>query len=84
MDKTLDYLYGREYERKGHARGVSLDPSHKIKALDWLQETRKLISVGVYHFEESQAIERYGITDWLQDPKTLATLEQIRPLPRHC
>lgn len=81
MDKTLDYLYGREYERKGLARGASLDPS-QIKALDWLRETRKLFPREVYQRLESQAIERYGITELLQDPKTLATLEPNQALAK--
>ena len=39
-DQALDYLYGREYARRGikpgkQPKGASLDPS-QVKALDWL------------------------------------------------
>lgn len=74
LEKTLDYLYGREYERKGHARGGSLDPS-QIQALDWLQQARKLFPHDVFQRMQSQAVERYGISELLQDPQALAALE---------
>ncbi|MGY2437330.1 VWA domain-containing protein, partial [Escherichia coli] len=44
LDKTLDYLYNREYQRRGHVQGGragSLDDS-QLTALNWLEQARSL------------------------------------------
>ncbi|MFC4160663.1 VWA domain-containing protein [Chitinimonas lacunae] len=75
LERTLDYLYDREYEQRGLTRGPgSLDPS-QIRALDWLQRARKLFPQEVFERMQSQAIERYGLTDLLRNPATVAELE---------
>jgi Mg-chelatase subunit ChlD len=81
MEQCLDYLYGREYERRGLARGTrlggSLDPS-QLRALDWLERSRKLFPRETFERVQSQALERYGLTELLSDP---ATLDQLSPNP---
>jgi Mg-chelatase subunit ChlD len=81
MEQCLDYLYGREYERRGLARGTrlggSLDPS-QLRALDWLERSRKLFPRETFERVQTQALERYGLTELLSDP---ATLDQLSPNP---
>lgn len=78
IDEALEYLYGREYEGRGldraANRGGSLDPS-QLRAIDWLTRSRKLFPHEVFERMQSQAIERYGITEMLRDPTVLASLE---------
>jgi len=79
LEQALDFLYGREYDRKGHVGGASLDPS-AIQAVDWLRRIRKVFPRDVFEKMQAQAVERYGLTDLLQDPKTLACLEPNQAL----
>lgn len=84
LDACLDYLYGREYERKGVLRaggGGSLDPS-QLRAIDWLAQTRKLFPQEVYERVQSHAIERYELSGLLRDPAMLASLEPNQALAR--
>ena len=75
LENSLEYIYGREYDRRGFAaRPGSLDPS-QIRAVDWLTRTRKLFPKAVYERIQQQALERYGMTDLLNDPATIANLE---------
>lgn len=84
LDACLDYLYGREYERKGMLRasgGGSLDPS-QLRAIDWLAQTRKLFPQEVYERVQGHAIERYELSGLLRDPFVLASLEPNQALAR--
>ncbi|MBH1985227.1 MAG: VWA domain-containing protein [Burkholderiales bacterium] len=84
LDASLDYLYGREYERKGMLRaggGGSLDPS-QLRAIDWLAQARKLFPQDVYERVQGHAIERYELSGLLRDPFVLASLEPNQALAR--
>lgn len=84
LDASLDYLYGREYERKGMLRaggGGSLDPS-QLRAIDWLTQARKLFPQDVYERVQGHAIERYELSGLLRDPAVLASLEPNQALAR--
>lgn len=79
LDQTLEYLYGREYEGRGLARsdpgrGGSLDPS-QLRAIDWLSRSRKLFPQDVFERMQTQAIERYQLTELLEDPAVLRSLD---------
>lgn len=76
MDLSLDYLYGREYEKRGLARGRggSLDPS-RMQTLSWLNTARDLFPASVFETLQDHALTRYELTDLLKDPETLARLE---------
>jgi len=78
LDQALEYLYGREYEGRGLARAGggpgSLDPS-QLRAVDWLARSRKLFPREVFERMQTQAIERYQLTDLLQDPAVLRSLD---------
>lgn len=81
-DRALDYLYGREYENRGLHRPSgpgSLDPT-QMKALDWLGEARKLFPQSVFEVLQDHALDRYGLADLLDDPKTLDNLEPNQDL----
>lgn len=88
LDASLDYLYGREYERKGLLRaggssggGGSLDPS-QLRAIDWLQQARKLFPQEVFERVQGHAIERYELSGLLRDPAVLASLEPNQALAK--
>lgn len=85
MDRALEFLYGREYEGRGmrgdgqgndsHGRGGSLDPS-QLNVPSWLNEVRKLFPSETCLTLEKHALENYGLTDLVKDPKFL---EQAKP-----
>jgi Mg-chelatase subunit ChlD len=76
-DGALDYLYGREYQRrglKGGQGGGSLDPT-QMRAVDWLGEARRLFPKSVFDQLQSDALKRYNISELLNDTATLAEIE---------
>lgn len=83
-DQVLDYLYGREYEgrgvRKEPASG-SLDPS-QLTLVTWLTEVRELFPQDTVEVIEKHALDRYGLTELVTDPKTLERLEPNQDLLR--
>lgn len=80
LDQALEYLYGREYDGRGLARPAggggpgSLDPS-QLRAVDWLNRSRKLFPQDVFERMQTQAIDRYQLTDLLNDPAVLRSLD---------
>lgn len=78
LEQALEYLYGREYEARGLARpsggAGTLDPS-QLRAIDWLNQSRKLFPKDVYERMQTQAIERYQLTDLLGDADVLRSLD---------
>lgn len=85
LDQALDYLYGREYEGRGLARSASgagsLDPT-QLHAIDWLARTRKLFPQDVFERMQTQAIERYQLTELLEDPAVLRSLDATPELAK--
>jgi len=84
MDRALDYLYARELAQRGMRQQRkpgfgSLDPS-SLSALDWMGEIRDLFPRSVIDVLQSHAIDRLGLTQLLNDPKTLDALEPNRDL----
>jgi Mg-chelatase subunit ChlD len=83
-DRALDYLYAHELQRRGmrtgkSGRGGSLDPS-QISPLVWLDEVRKLFPQSVLETVQAHALDNLGLTELLNDPKTLEALEPNRDL----
>ena len=77
VDRALDYLYSREYKKRGLKPGRgpgSLDPT-QMNAVNWLGEARRLFPESVFEVLQDHALDRYGISDLLKDPKTLESLE---------
>jgi Mg-chelatase subunit ChlD len=83
LDSALDYLYGREYKGRG-MREVgpgSLDPS-QLTVPTWLNEVRELFPRDTVEIIEKHALDRYGLTEMLTDPRTLEKLEPNHDLLR--
>ena len=78
LEHALGYLYDREYTARGHrlapGAGGSLDPS-ALTAITWLERTRALFPRSTFERLQTQAIERYGMTDLLADPAAARALE---------
>ena len=80
MDGALDYLYGREYAGRGlKGRDGSLDPT-QLTALNWLGQARGLFPENVFETLQSDALNRYGLTELLHSPDVLATIEPRQDL----
>lgn len=76
-DRVLDYLYAREHAKRGMNFGKgpgSLDPT-QMTAINWLGKARAIFPDAVFETLQSHALDRYGLTDLLKDPRTLAGLE---------
>jgi Mg-chelatase subunit ChlD len=85
-DGALDYLYGREYHGRGlrKQKGVapgSLDAS-QLTLVNWLSEVRELFPQDTVEIIEKHALDRYGMTELVTDPKTLERLEPNHQLLR--
>lgn len=82
MDQSLDFLYGREYRARGLEQDSgpgSLDPT-QMHALNWLGKAKGLFPQSVFETLQGHALDRYGLTDLLKDPKTLESLEPNQDL----
>jgi len=85
-DGALEFLYGREYARRGikppsGPKGAGLDPT-QLRALDWLSEARALFPTRVFESLQGEAVERYGLADLLKDPRVLEDLDPSPALLR--
>ncbi len=85
IERTLDFLYRREYQRRGlrqeRGRHGSLDAS-QLTAVNWLNQARKLFPNSTFERMQSQAIERYQISSFLKDPNTLKAMEPTKALAK--
>ncbi len=84
MDGALEFLYGREYKGRGLRRELepgTLDPS-QLTLVTWLSEVRELFPNDTVEVIEKHALDRYGITELVTDPKTLERLEPNQQLLR--
>ncbi len=82
MDGALEFLYGREYDARGLSRDRgpgSNDPTQMLP-LKWLGKARSLFPESVFETLQGHALDRYGLTDLLKDPKTLEDLEPNQDL----
>ncbi|MEM6550309.1 MAG: VWA domain-containing protein [Pseudomonadota bacterium] len=90
MDDVLEHLYRQEYRKRGLTMGGpdlaaqrggigSLDPT-QMTAITWLGRARAVFPEEVFETLQGHALERYGMTDILKDPKTLENLEPNKEL----
>jgi Mg-chelatase subunit ChlD len=82
MDAALEYLYGREYKERGLRKELSpgsLDAS-QLTLVTWLSEVRELFPNDTVEVIEKHALDRYGMTELVTDPKTLERLEPNQQL----
>jgi Mg-chelatase subunit ChlD len=84
VDAALEFLYGREYRGRG-LRGEtgpgSLDAS-QLTLVTWLGKVRELFPNDTAEVIEKHALDRYGLTELVTDPQTLARLEPNQQLLR--
>ncbi|MBL0908142.1 VWA domain-containing protein [Pectobacterium carotovorum] len=85
VERTLDYLYRREYQRRGlkqeGGRHGSLDQS-QLTAVNWLNQVRKLFPSSTFERMQSQAISRYEISHLFNDPQALQAMEPTPALAK--
>lgn len=79
MADALEKLYSREFSGRGVRQGRelgpgSLDPS-QLNVPNWLGEIRDLFPEETCKRITQHALDRYGMTELVSDPKTLASLE---------
>jgi Mg-chelatase subunit ChlD len=79
MADALELLYAREYRGRGVRQDSrlgpgSLDPS-QLNVPRWLNEVRELFPRQTCERITRHALERYGLTEVVQDPQVLAALE---------
>jgi Mg-chelatase subunit ChlD len=79
MAAALELLYSREYRGRGVRQDAklgpgSLDPS-QLNVPQWLSEVRELFPKQTCERITKHALDRYGMTEIVQDPQTLASLE---------
>jgi len=76
IDNLLDFLYSREY---GEDRGVrdqegGLGPSQMIVP-EWIRKIRQVFPKTVVERLENEALDRYQLTDILNDKKVLESMQ---------
>lgn len=77
MDRALDYLYGREYKKRG-VRDVGKQGGAGASDLtipEWLREVRDLFPRDTVEVIERHALDRYGMTELVTDAEVLKKLE---------
>lgn len=78
LERSLDYLYRHEYQRRGieqdSNRHGSLDAS-QLTAINWLNQSRQLFPKSTYERMQKHALERYGLTELLNRPEHIRQLE---------
>ena len=82
IDRSLDFLYAREYQKRGVQFGKgpgSLDPT-QMSAINWLGKARSLFPDSVFEVLQDHALDKYQLTELLNDPKTLDSLEPSQNL----
>lgn len=77
MDRHLGYLYDRAY---GSGRGMRKERGAGLGASslttpDWLAHVRDLFPKECLEVVERDAVERFGLTELITDPETLASIE---------
>ena len=88
MERALDFLYGREYQGRGIRGRDRLDRKKGPGTLDgsqlsvpkWLDEVRELFPKETHEVVEKHALDRYGLSELVNDAKTLEKLEPNRDL----
>jgi Mg-chelatase subunit ChlD len=86
MEAALDYLYGREYDGRGlrgdggdgsgdGAEGMAGGQGASAPTLvEWLGELRELFPRETAEIVEKHALDRYGMTELVTDPRILERL----------
>ncbi len=83
-DEMLQYLYGREYQKRGVKSRLGGKGRSRITPSEWLTKVRKLFPKSTAETLCRQALERYALTQLLTDPDILKsatpTMELVKTL----
>ena len=82
LDDVLGYIYDREYTGRGHRLGAgggdgtraTLGPP-VIRAVDWLEDARRLFPASTLQRLESDALTRYGLAELLDAPEAIEAID---------
>lgn len=82
LDDALGYVYDREYTGRGHRLGAgggdgtraTLGPP-VIRAVDWLEDARRLFPASTLQRLESDALTRYGLAELLDAPEAIEAID---------
>jgi hypothetical protein len=77
MDAALEYLYSREYGKRG-VRDAGGRAS-QLSVPGWIREVRDLFPRETVEIIERHALERYELTSLVTDPEVLRSME-----PSYC
>ncbi|MEM6928973.1 MAG: VWA domain-containing protein [Myxococcota bacterium] len=80
MDRTLRFLYDREFAERGHQRAGMAKDDLKVPA--WLSGVRVLFPREAVQVIERDALARYGLTELVTDPEVLESLDRNADLVR--
>jgi Mg-chelatase subunit ChlD len=77
MDHVLDFLYGREYDRRGvrSAERSAGDGPSQLTVPDWIRQVRDLFPADTCEVITRHALDRYHLTELVTDRETLKKLE---------
>lgn len=78
MEKTLDFLYDREFAQRSHRAAQGSGDGLTIPA--WLSGVRELFPREAAEVLERDALHRYGLTELVTDPEVLGRAEPTTEL----
>jgi len=78
MDRVLEYLYGREYGKRGIRDTTGREGgmgASQLNVPDWIREARELFPREPMEVLTRHALQRYQMTELVTDPQVLEGLE---------
>lgn len=78
-DRSLSYLYDREFAQRAH-RVAGMGEGDGLSVPAWLHGVRVLFPREAVQVIERDALARYGMTELVTDPKVLRSLEPSQDL----
>jgi Mg-chelatase subunit ChlD len=77
-DAALEWLYGRDEERRARGERTAGSGASRLSTVDWVNEVARLFPRETVERLQRDAVERYRIDDLVTDPRVL---ERIEPSP---
>ena len=82
QDAALEWLYGRDEDRRRRGERCAGQGASQLTVVDWLDEVHTLFPRRVVERLERDAVERYDITEIVTDPAVLSRVEPNAALLR--
>ncbi len=80
LDRTLEYIYDREFAKRAHRQAGSGDGHHGLTVPAWLSGVRTLFPREAVEVLERDALTRYGMHELVTDPDVLREAEPNQDL----